>query len=103
MKKFEVLITETLIKKVIIEPLNLDLEEPFRIAIGTKYNIENVLITVVLENGIEGYGEAAPLEPINGENQATALATLKSCVEFIKGQNVTDYRAISATLEPSRP
>ena len=86
------------IKKVIIEPLNLDLEEPFRIAIGTKYNIENVLITVVLENGIEGYGEAAPLEPINGENQATALATLKSCVEFIKGQNVTDYRAISATL-----
>lgn len=86
------------IKKVIIEPLNLDLEEPFRIAIGTKYNIENVLITVVLENGIEGYGEAAPLEPINGENQATALATLKSCVEFIKGQNVSDYRAISATL-----
>ncbi|MDX9729224.1 MAG: dipeptide epimerase [Bacteroidales bacterium] len=86
------------IKKVIIEPLNLDLEEPFRIAIGTKYNIENVLITVVLENGIEGYGEAAPLEPINGENQATALATLKSCVEFIKGKNVTDYRAISATL-----
>ena len=86
------------IKKVIIEPLNLDLEEPFRIAIGTKYNIENVLITVVLENGIEGYGEAAPLEPINGENQATALATLKSCVEFIKGQNVNDYRAISATL-----
>jgi L-alanine-DL-glutamate epimerase-like enolase superfamily enzyme len=86
------------IKKVIIEPLNLDLEEPFRIAIGTKFNIENVLITVVLENGIEGYGEAAPLEPINGENQATALATLKSCVEFIKGKNVTDYRAISATL-----
>jgi L-alanine-DL-glutamate epimerase-like enolase superfamily enzyme len=86
------------IKKVVIEPLNLDLEEPFRIAIGTKYNIENVLITVVLENGIEGYGEAAPLEPINGENQATALATLKSCVEFIKGKNVTDYRAISATL-----
>ena len=86
------------IKKVIIEPLNLDLGEPFRIAIGTKYNIENVLITIVLENGIEGYGEAAPLEPINGENQATALATLKSCVEFIKGKNVTDYRAISATL-----
>ena len=86
------------IKKVIIEPLNLDLEEPFRIAIGTKYNIENVLITVVLENGIEGYGEAAPLEPINGENQATALATLKSCVEFIKGKNVNDYRAISSTL-----
>lgn len=86
------------IRKVFIEPLNVDLEEPFRIAIGTKYNIENALITVVLENGIEGYGEAAPLEPINGENQATVLATLKSCVDFIKGKEVADYRSISKTL-----
>ncbi len=64
------------IKKVFIEPVNVPLEEPFRIAIGTKYSIENALVTVVLDNGIEGYGEAAPLEPINGENQATVLATL---------------------------
>ncbi|NLD63282.1 MAG: dipeptide epimerase, partial [Bacteroidales bacterium] len=89
----------TKIRKVVIEPLNLDLEEPFRIAIGTKYSIENALVTVILEDGTEGYGEAAPLEPINGENQATALATLKSCVDFIKGKDVTDYRAISATLK----
>ncbi len=86
------------IKKVFIEPVNVPLEEPFRIAIGTKYSIENALVTIVLDNGIEGYGEAAPLEPINGENQATVLATLNSCVDFIKGKDITDYRAISATL-----
>jgi L-alanine-DL-glutamate epimerase-like enolase superfamily enzyme len=55
------------IKNVTIDPMNISLDEPFRIATGTKYNIENVLITVILENGIEGYGEAAPLEPVNGE------------------------------------
>ena len=86
------------ISKVFIEPVNVPLEEPFRIAIGTKYSIENALVTVVLDNGIEGYGEAAPLEPINGENQATVLATLNSCVDFIKGKEITDYRAVSATL-----
>jgi L-alanine-DL-glutamate epimerase-like enolase superfamily enzyme len=86
------------IKKVFIEPVNVELEEPFRIAIGTKYSIENALVTLVLDNGIEGYGEAAPLEPINGENQATVLATLNSCVDFIKGKNVTDYREISKTM-----
>jgi L-alanine-DL-glutamate epimerase-like enolase superfamily enzyme len=86
------------ISKVFVDPLNVDLDEPFRIAIGTKYNIENALVTVVLDNGIEGYGEAAPLEPINGENQATALATLNSCTEFIKGKEITDYREISRTL-----
>ncbi len=86
------------IKKVFIDPVNVDLDEPFKIAIGTKYNIENAVVTVVLDNGIEGYGEAAPLEPINGENQATVLATLNSCVDFIKGKEITDYRAISKTL-----
>jgi len=86
------------IRKVFIEPVNVPLDEPFTIAIGTKYSIENALVTVVLENGIEGYGEAAPLEPINGENQETVLATLKSCVSFIEGKEITDYRAISATL-----
>jgi L-alanine-DL-glutamate epimerase-like enolase superfamily enzyme len=87
------------IKKVFIEPINIELDEPFTIAIGTKYNIENALITIVLENGIEGYGEAAPLEPINGENQATVIATLNSCTDFIVGKNISDYKAISRVLK----
>jgi L-Ala-D/L-Glu epimerase len=89
----------TKIRSVIIEPVNIPLHEPFRIAIGTKYNIENALITIQLENGVEGYGEAAPLEPINGENQATVMATLNSCREFLIGQDVSDYRQISKHLK----
>lgn len=86
------------IKKVFIDPVNVPLEESFKIAIGTKYSIENALVTVVLENGVEGYGEAAPLEPINGENQATVLATLNSCRDFIADKDISDYRAVSKTL-----
>ncbi|MCF6332317.1 MAG: dipeptide epimerase [Draconibacterium sp.] len=87
------------IKTISINTLNIPLEEPFTIAIGTKYNIENVLITIVLESGIEGYGEAAPLEPINGENQATVLATLNSCKDFLIGKDVSGYRQISTHLK----
>lgn len=87
------------IEKVIIEALNLPLEEPFRIAIGTKYSIENALVTIVLGNGIEGYGEAAPLEPVNGENQATVLATLNSCSQFLIGKDISEYRAIARQLK----
>lgn len=87
------------IKKVFIEPINIELDEPFKIAIGTKYSIENVCITVVLENGIEGYGEAAPLEPVNGESQATVLATLNSCKDFILGKDISEYRLISKNLK----
>jgi L-alanine-DL-glutamate epimerase-like enolase superfamily enzyme len=87
------------IKKVFIEPINIALDEPFKIAIGTKYSIENVCITIVLDNGIEGYGEAAPLEPINGENQATVISTLKSCKDFIVGNDISEYAAISKNLK----
>ncbi len=87
------------IKKVFVDPVNIPLDEPFRIAIGTKYSIENVIVTVVLDNGVEGYGEAAPLEPINGENQATVISTLNSCREFIEGRDISEYRAISKILK----
>jgi len=58
-----------------------------------------VLITLELENGIVGYGEAAPLEPINGENQSTVMATLKSCQDFLIGQDVSEFKLISGYLK----
>ncbi|MBK7713730.1 MAG: dipeptide epimerase [Bacteroidales bacterium] len=85
--------------KVLIDPINVALDEPFRIAIGTKYSIENALVTIVLSNGIEGYGEAAPLEPINGENQATVLATLNSCRDFLTGNDISEYSAMAKKLK----
>jgi L-alanine-DL-glutamate epimerase-like enolase superfamily enzyme len=89
----------TRIKQVLIEPVDVPLEEPFTIAIGTQYSIRNVLVTVVLENGIEGFGEAAPFESINGENQATALMALQSCRDFLVGKKASDYIRISRQLK----
>jgi L-alanine-DL-glutamate epimerase-like enolase superfamily enzyme len=90
---------DLIVEQMLIEPLNVDLAEPFAIAIGTKYRIENVLVTLLLRNGIKGYGEAAPLEPINGENQATVISTLESCRDFIVGKNVSDFVSVSRTLK----
>jgi L-alanine-DL-glutamate epimerase-like enolase superfamily enzyme len=89
----------TEIRKVTVEPVTIPLDEPFRISIGTKYSIENALITIQLEDGTTGYGEAAPLEPINGENQATAMATLNSCRDFLTGRDVSEYRKISGQMK----
>lgn len=89
----------TKITNVYIEKLNIPLDAPFTIATGAKYQIENVLITIELENRIKGFGEAAPLEPVNGENQGTAFATLQSCREYLIGQDVSDYRQISKHLK----
>jgi L-alanine-DL-glutamate epimerase-like enolase superfamily enzyme len=91
--------TPSKIEKVSIEKVDLPLDEPFTIAIGTKYSIENAIITIRLANGITGYGEAAPLEPVNGENLDTALATLESCREYLVGQDVSEYVKISRHLK----
>lgn len=89
----------TTITDVQLEKLNIPLDAPFTIATGAKYQIGNALITITLKNGVVGYGEAAPLEPVNGENQATALATLESCRDYLIGQNVADYRQIAKQLK----
>ncbi|MEF8798312.1 MAG: dipeptide epimerase [Candidatus Bipolaricaulota bacterium] len=90
---------EAIIDTVTAEPLNFDLEEPFEIASGKKPKIENVFVKLTLMSGIEGYGEASPLEPINGENQSTVIAAIRSLSDFLKGKDVTDYEEISERMK----
>jgi L-alanine-DL-glutamate epimerase-like enolase superfamily enzyme len=86
------------ISKMFVEPLSIEME-PFPIALGVMTHLDNALVTVVLENGLEGYGEAAPIITISGENQQTILGTLNSCREFIVGQDINNYRSIAYTLK----
>lgn len=88
----------TRIRSIEFEPLNIPMIEPFIIAIGRTDVVRNVLITVTLENGAIGYGEAAPMESINGESQATVLTTLQTCKEILVGQDAMQWRAISKKL-----
>ena len=86
------------IAKMFADPLTYEME-PFPIALGVMTHLDNAFVTIVLENGIEGYGEAAPIMTINGENQQTILGTLNSCREFIVGQDINNYRSIAYTLK----
>jgi len=89
----------TKIKAVTIEPIDVALDEPFTISLGVQHSIKNVLITVLLENGVVGFGEAAPFESINGENQATVLAALNSYRDFLIGKDAADVVRISRHMK----
>jgi L-alanine-DL-glutamate epimerase-like enolase superfamily enzyme len=86
---------DTRIVDLAFEPLDVPLLEPFTIAIGRLDHVRNVLISVTLANGVIGYGEAAPLEPINGENQATVLATLRTLEPLLRGRDVREWRRLA--------
>ena len=76
-------------------PLDIPLHTPFGISGGAQAVANNVLVTVELEGGAVGYGEAAPLPPYNGETQADALATLAGARSWLVGRKVADWRALA--------
>ena len=63
------------------EPLDIALHTPFGISGGAQAMANNVLVTLELDGGFVGHGEAAPLPPYNGETQAQAMATLAALGE----------------------
>ncbi len=84
------------IRRFDFKPLDIALHTPFGISGGAQAMANNVLVTVELDGGFTGYGEAAPLPPYNGETQAQALAALKAAQAWLVGKPADDWRALAA-------
>lgn len=78
-----------------VAPLDIPLHEPFGISGGAQAVANNVLARVDLDDGVAGYGEAAPLPPYNGETQADALAVLRAAQGWLAGWSGSDWRALA--------
>jgi L-alanine-DL-glutamate epimerase-like enolase superfamily enzyme len=91
------------IAEVRAEPLEVPLIEPFTIALSSLEATANVLVTVVLEDGTEGLGEAAPWKELTGETQASVLAAVDAARELLVGTDVHATRALSERLRDALP
>ncbi|MCK9613917.1 MAG: dipeptide epimerase [Candidatus Omnitrophica bacterium] len=76
---------------------------PFRTSLGEHKNLENILFTLKLENGIEGYGEAGIATHITGETIEETSKNLKVAGNSLIGKSICDYLFISAELNNSLP
>lgn len=83
--------------------LDLELENPFEIALGVQNSATNVLVTVKTDSGTVGYGEASPTPRVTGETQAAVLATVRDIAEYLEGQPLNEYRSTLATVRESVP
>jgi L-Ala-D/L-Glu epimerase len=86
------------IRSVAARALDVPLTTPFGIAGGVQTVAANVLVVVTLEDGTEGYGEAAPLPAYNGETQAGTLAALKQAGPALVGTDAGAWRALARLL-----
>jgi len=82
------------IAEIKIEPFNLPLKESFNITLGSMEVTENVLLKVVLDNGIVGYGEGACADHITGDIQNSMAAVLNYLRKDLMGAEIRNWRKI---------
>lgn len=91
------------VAEVRADPLNLELDAPFEIALGTRHEARNLLVEVETDEGVVGYGEGSPLPPVTGETQAAAVAIAREAGDLLAGRDLTNYRAICGDLRAAFP
>ena len=82
-----------------IEKVQIPLKEPFKVAFATVSSLESVLIGVTTEDGLTGYGEAAPFAPVTGETIDSVIAVLEIFKQGLMGMNPMDIEAIHAMMD----
>ena len=81
------------IKDIVFEVKRFRFEEPMKIAFATIVDMETCIIKVLTDEGITGYGEAAPFPYVTGDNLETVMSVGKDMRAALIGM---DPRAIGS-------
>ena len=72
------------IESVEIYKSPIPLKEPFKISLAILTHPENVIIKIITNEGIIGYGECSPFMTINGESMDTCFVVAKYLAQILK-------------------
>ncbi|MGB3006550.1 MAG: dipeptide epimerase [Chitinophagaceae bacterium] len=75
------------IEQIELYKLSIPLIEPFITSLGRDENAENVLVKIITNEGIIGFGECSPYMPINGESQDTCFIVGQYFAKALLGKN----------------
>jgi L-alanine-DL-glutamate epimerase-like enolase superfamily enzyme len=79
--------TTITIQQIAIYKLLISLKEPFITSLGREDNAENILVKIITDKGITGFGECSPYMPINGESIDTCFTVAQYFAKVLKGKN----------------
>lgn len=77
----------------------IPLKEPFKISLGILTHAENVLIKIITNEGLIGFGECSPFMTINGESMETCFIVGQYLAKILKGKNPLDLAECSLALD----
>lgn len=78
---------ELTIQQIELYKFSIPLKEPFITSLGTDTAAENVLVKIITDKGITGFGECSPYMPINGESQDTCFIVGQYFAKALKGKD----------------
>lgn len=81
------------------EKVKIKLKEPITVAFATIEYVETILLKIVTDEGIVGYGEASPLAPVTGENMDSTLIILNEMKKLLIGQDPLALEDIHKMLD----
>ena len=87
------------IESVEIYKSPIPLKEPFKISLGILTHAENVIIKIITNEGIIGYGECSPFMTINGESMDTCFVVAKYLAQILKKKNPLDIAACTLAMD----
>jgi L-alanine-DL-glutamate epimerase-like enolase superfamily enzyme len=86
------------IRKVEFWPVDVPITDPFVVATGARTIAENVFLRITLDNGAQGYGEAAPFPEVGGETRESCLIALRQLCKVVLGRSAADYKEVGRLL-----
>lgn len=82
-----------------MEKVHIQLTESFRVAFTTLDYSENLLIKVCTDEGLEGYGEAAPLPFVTGETIDSVISVIELLKPGLIGMDPLDIEKIHELMD----
>jgi len=89
-----------LVKSCSVRTVTAPLTGPFRIATGQHNELKNVFLTIELENGVRGFGEAAVATHITGETVPQTEHNLHHAALKLIGRNISDFFRLCVEVRP---
>ncbi len=93
----------SLIQRIDIWPVDIPVTDPFVVATGARVTAQNIFMRVTLQDGTQGFGEAAPFPEVGDEDRDSCLTAARELASGLIGQSAADYEALADRLTEQAP
>ncbi len=90
-----------LIQRITVGEIKVPLKVPFRTALRTVTDVNDLVIIIETDAGLKGYGEAPPTAVITGDMLGSMRAALDLIVPRLLGKNLLDFNALLRSVHQS--